>query len=267
MEKEENVIRTKEDADRAFWNKRYFAFLDIMGFRELVKNNSHADLVELYKRLVNFQVEFYENYHKQEQQFRAEKLGEYFEPTGLRLVNISDSILLWTKDSKENSLFELSYAVKLLMSISMSIGIPLRGAIVKGDVEILEKENSLSIIGLALVHAYEKEGKQNWSGCTVDNGIFTYLRSLKNVVLNQPGPHRFEKLDSLFVETEIPFKDKPQKGYVINWADNIEYSEEQIRESFSKYNKRQNEPEHITKSIELKIQNTINFYKEFGGKK
>jgi hypothetical protein len=265
--KEENVIRTKEDADRAFWSKKYFAFLDIMGFRELVKNNSHEELVTLYKRLVNFQVEFYSNYHKENEKAREERLKEYFEPTGLRLVNISDSIMLWTKDSKEGSLIELASAVKLLMSISMSIGIPLRGAIVKGDVEILEKENSLSIIGLALVHAYETEGKQNWSGCTVENGIFRYLRSIKNVVLNQPGPHRFEKLDSLFVETEIPFKDKPKKGFVINWADNTEFTEEQIRESFAKYNKRINEAENITESIEQKIQNTINFYKEFGGKK
>lgn len=264
---EERIIKTKEDADSVFWSKPYFAFLDIMGFRELVKNNSHQDLVDLYKRLVNFQVEFYENYHEEEQKQRAERLGEYFEPSGLRLVNISDSIMLWTKNSKENSLIELASAVKLLMSISMSIGIPLRGAIVKGDIEILEKENSLSIIGRGLVHAYETEGKQNWSGCSIDNGIFTYLRSIQNVILNRPGPHRFEKLDSLFVETEIPFKDKPRKGFVINWADNTEFTEEQIRESFANYNKRINEPEHITKSIELKIENTIKFYREFGGKK
>lgn len=265
--KEENIIRTKEDADRAFWGGKYFAFLDIMGFRELVRNNSHLELVDLYKRLVNFQVEFYEDYYKKEEKFRAEKLGEYFIPTGLRLVNISDSILFWTNDTKENSLFELSYAVKLLMSISMSIGIPLRGAIVKGDIEVLERENSISIIGLALVQAYEKEASQNWSGCTVDNGIFKYLRSIKNVVLNQPRPHRFEKLDSIFVETEIPFKDQPRMGYVINWADNTDFNDEQIRESFSKYNKRQNEPEDVTKSIDLKIQNTINFNNKFGGKK
>jgi hypothetical protein len=264
---EEKIIRTKEDADLAFWNKPYFAFLDIMGFRELVKNNPHDELVSLYKRLVNFQVEFYEKYHQEEQKHRAEKLGEYFEPTGLRLVSISDSIMLWTKNSKENSLIELASAVKLLMSISMSIGIPLRGAIVKGDIEILERENSLSIIGRGLVHAYETEGKQNWSGCTVDNGIFTYLKSIQNIVLNRPGAHRFEKLDSLFVETEIPFKDKPRKGFVINWADNTEYTEEQIRDSFSKYNKRLNEAENVTESIELKIENTLKFYKEFGGKK
>jgi hypothetical protein len=124
--KEDKVIETKEDADRELWNKPYVAFLDVLGFRELVKNNTHQELVEIYKRLVNFQVEFYEHYHSEKERHNKEKFGEYFEPTGLRLVNISDSILLWTKDSKESSLLEIANAVKFLMSTSISIGIPLQ---------------------------------------------------------------------------------------------------------------------------------------------
>lgn len=271
--KEDNVIRTKEDEERIFWNQPYFAFLDIMGFRELVRNNSHEVLVDLYKRLVNFQVEFYSNYHKEEQKARAERLGEYFEPTGLRLVNISDSIMVWTKNSKENNLIELISAVKLLMSLSISIGILLRVAIVKGDIEVLEYENSLSIIGRGLVNAYESEGRQNWSDCTVDTSIIRYLRRIQNVVIGKPGTARIEKLDSLIVETEIPIKNAETKqyelktGYAVNWADNTYYTEDQIVEAFAKYNKRQNETEKVKQSIDAKIENTLIFYRNFGGKK
>jgi hypothetical protein len=137
------------------------------------------------------------------------------------------------------------------------------GFLFKGDIEILEKEKSMSIVGIGLVKAYETEGKQDWAGCTISDGIFSYLRSVKNVILNQEGPHRFEKLISLFVETEVPFKDKKRKGYAINWANNLELSEEQIRESFSKYNKRKNELPETTKKVEAKIQNTVDFYNNY----
>ena len=56
-------------------------------------------------------------------------------------------------------------------------------------------------------------------------------------------------------------------GFAVNWADNTEFTNEQIREAFEKYNKRQKEPEGVTKSIEFKIENTIAFYNKFGGKK
>ncbi len=269
----DNIIRTREDEDKFFWNQPYFAFLDILGFRGLVRNNSHAELVDLYKRLVNFPVEFYTKYHKESQDAKKERLKEYFNPTDLKLVNISDSIMLWTKNSRESSLIELVSAVKMLMQISISVGIPLRGAIVRGDIEVLENNGSLSIIGRGLVHAYESEGRQNWSGCTIDNRIITFLQSFYKVVGQKDPPIAIERLTSLMVETEIPVKNpitmenELKAGFVVNWADNSELSDEQIRKAFAKYNKRKNEPESITKSIEFKIENTIAFYKKFGIKK
>lgn len=136
MQQTNNIpqVKTKEDYDNFFFKQPYFAFLDILGFKSLVNNNSHKTLVELYKTLVSFPVTFYNDFHEKEQKQLEEKFGERFDATGLRLVNISDSIMLWTSNSKENSLIELLFAVKLLMSTSMSVGIPLRGAVVMGDI-------------------------------------------------------------------------------------------------------------------------------------
>jgi hypothetical protein len=263
---EGSIIRTEDDADNFIWKTPYLAFLDILGFKELIKNNSHSEVVNLYKALINTPVEFYSKYNEQEQTLKKERLGEHFRPTGLRLVNISDSIMLWTKNSRESSLIDLISAVKVLMSTSISMGIPLRGSIVMGNFEIMEQELSLSIVGRALVHAYENENKQNWSGCTIDSGIISFLKSYQKVINNREVL-LIETLNSLMVEAIIPFKSGHKKGYVVNWANNTDYSEDQIRESFSKYNKRLKETEEITKSIEEKITNTVEFYKEFGGKK
>ena len=69
-------------------------------------------------------------------------------------------------------------------------------------------------MGRGLVHAYEMENRQMWSGCIVDNGIFTYLRSFQKIVMDRGEALRVEKFDSLVVESEVPLKDKIVKRYV-----------------------------------------------------
>lgn len=257
----ERILENKEDFDNFIFKTPYFAFLDILGFSRLVRNNDHKTLVELYKALVTFPVTFYDDFHHNEQKQLEEKLGEKFNQTGVRLVNISDSIMLWTNNSKEQSLIELLFAVKLLMSTSMSIGIPLRGSVVMGDIEVLEQKRSLSIVGRGLVHAYEMEKIQKWSGCMIDNGIFTFLKSFQKVVMQREPPLCVEKLNRLIVEAEVPLNEKTVKRYVINWADNMKMTDEEIRNSFAKFKKREKEDGKYTGEIERKIVNTISFYK------
>jgi hypothetical protein len=264
--REDNVIRTKEDAHQAFFSKPYFAFLDILGFRELVKNNKHSDLVDLYKRVVNYQVEFYKQYTEERAKAEKERLREYYEPNGLRLVNISDSIMLWTDNSREGALYEIVSAVKMIMSISMSVGIPLRGAIVKGDVEIMEQKDSLSIIGRGLVHAYEMESSQQWSGCIIEEGIFTFLNSLNRVVGNKTTNISLERADWLVRKHPVPFKkgneEITRELFTVNWAEGSTKTEEEIRNSFSMHNKRTKETEKVTASIEKKIEHTLEYWKQ-----
>lgn len=260
-EKSERVLETKEDVNDFIFKTPYFAYLDILGFTRLVRNNSHETLVELYKTLVTFPVTSYNAFLEMWQKDLEDKLGERIDPTGLRLVNISDSILIWTINSKEQSLIELLFAVRLLMTTALTIGIPLRGSVVMGDIEVLEQTNSMSIVGRGLVHAYEMEKKQLWSGCMVDSGIFTFLKSFQRVVVQYEGPLRVQKLESLIVEADVPFRDKVIKGFVVNWANDLKMSEEEIRQSFSKFNKRDNENEKQNEDIEKKIVNTISFYR------
>lgn len=262
----DNVIKTKEDSDKIFFDQRYFAFLDILGFKELVKNNNHTVLTELYKRLVNYQVEYYSQFTEINAKGEKARLKEYYDPTGLRLVNISDSIMFWTDNTKLNSLYEIVSAVKMIMSISMSVGIPLRGAIVKGDIEIFEKGKNLSVVGRGLVEAYEMEGQQNWSGCLIDERIFIWLNSINRVFLNKNSNISIEKADWLIKKHPVPFKIKGEEFvkelFTVNWAEGSNKSEREIRESFSMHNKRIKETDEIKASIEKKIDNTIEYWQK-----
>jgi hypothetical protein len=258
----ERVIKTKKDAEKYIFQPPYFAFLDVLGFKSLVKNNSHKTLVKLYKELIRYPVTAYNVSIENEQKEIEKTLGEKFNPTGLRLVNISDSIMLWTSNNREHSLFELIYTVKLLMAAAFIKGIPLRGTIVMGDIEVMEQENNLSIIGKGLVHAYSREEDQQWSGCIVDNGIFTFLRSFNREFMQLDKPLRIEKYKDLIIETDVPLKeDKTIKSYVVNWADNLNLSDKDIYKSFGKFKKRLKESEIQKNKTEIIIANTISFNK------
>lgn len=95
----------------------------------------------------------------------------------------------------------------------------------------------------------------------IDNGIFTFLKSFQKVVMQREPPLCVEKLNRLIVEAEVPLNEKTVKRYVINWADNMKMTDEEIRNSFAKFKKREKEDGKYTGEIERKIVNTISFYK------
>lgn len=250
----ENIL-TEQLVNDLLFRKPYVAFLDILGFKSLVLNNKHEILIDLYQLLMNFQVDFCETHYNYE---------------NIKIIIVSDSIILWTENSQEKTLIQLLEVVKFLLLHSISIGIPLRGSIVKDNISALERNGTLSLVGLGLVRAYENENIQNWSGCSVEEQIIKTIENHNKVLLGNKTSH-VKTLNSLIVKTKIPIKIKNKEknvlGYAVNWADNSELGENIIRESFSKFNKRVNETDKLKECIDEKIDNTLIFYREFGGKK
>jgi hypothetical protein len=148
------------------------------------------------------------------------------------------------------------------MTVSMSLGIPLRGAVIKGKFEVLESNGALSIVGRPLVHAAELEKKQKWSGCFVSSSLIKYYQSFDEVVRGRKGPTLLNRVSNLLVPySEVPLGDKLVEGYAINWTEDQNLNEENVEKAFSAYQKRTTTDETILKSIDLKIANTIKFYK------
>jgi hypothetical protein len=255
--------KIKKKMKPPLFNKRFFAFLDILGFKELVNNNDHKDLVAIYQNLVSFPVKFYSEYWESEKLALKEKFGSKYENTGLRLINVSDSILMWTNSNSENAFVELLYAVKELMVVSISVGIPLRGSITLGDVEILEQSNNMSIIGKGLVRAYEAERGQSWSGCVIEETIFRYLRSYNKIILGKPNDKLVtDKSDDLVVNYDVPYGNSTKPKFVVNWVRDSNLTEDIVSDSFSKFNKRHKESEKEKIKTVSKILNTCEFFKK-----
>jgi|JI10StandDraft_1071094.scaffolds.fasta_scaffold554201_2 hypothetical protein len=251
------IISSMEEANLHLFTQPYVAFLDILGFSELVNNNNHDELVKLYKALIELPVKFLS-----QESATDDIIHEIFDTNEIKLVNISDSIVLWTKNSNEKSLWHLVNAVQLLLQLSMSLGIPLRGSIAKGNITVLENNNAISIVGKGLVSAYQAESKQKWSGCTIDSNIVEYLKSYKKVVEEGTNIIALERLN-LIVQTKIPIQNGYKDGYAVNWAKNSNLTENQIIDSFSMYNKRKNETNEIYRKTQCKIKHTIDFFRQF----
>jgi hypothetical protein len=259
---EERVIETKEEADKAFFDYSYVAFLDILGFKSLVDNNTHEELVAIYKNLVVGQVSKYLILQDVLEKSRKNEIKELFSSNKVRVVNISDSIIIWTQDSKEESLKNLLKAVKTLLASSINLGIPLRGSIVKEKLGVIENNNTLSLIGKGLVKAYKNEQIQNWSGCTVERSIFSYLNSIRKEILQQ-DVIEMESWKWLVIEYPVPIeRDKTNNEFVINWVTAFhELSREEIKNAFYKFRKMENAKEAVISKTKVKIENTSEFVK------
>jgi len=192
---------------------------------------------------------------------RSEKLGENYTDSNLQLMSISDSIMIWSEHGQPSALFEIVFAVSRLLGISMVQGLPLRGCITRQRFSVINKNGAFSILGKGLVHAYDIEKKQQWSGCVIDTEIINYFRSIEKVIFDRDIPSQVER-DKLVFEYDIPLKCKGaagicrEKGYAINWSESV-ITDDIIRDAFNAHNKADTRPDSDTP---LKITETINFH-------
>ena len=257
MEKEP-VILTKENAQEVLYKQPYLAFLDILGFSTLVRKNSHEVLVQLYDEIFSETVQRVDEMMKKLNDSRAKKQGDEYIDSGLKIVNISDSIIIWTQHGNPNALFEIVFAASTLMGISLVRGLPLRGCITRQVFSVKEKRTVTSVIGKGLVHAYHNEKIQQWAGCMVDTEIINYFRGIEKYIGNWERPSPIER-ENLVYEYDIPIIDNQKKlttvkGYAVNWSEPF-ITDKMIEESFVAHNKKDD-----SEGTKNKIQNTLNFH-------
>lgn len=242
---------------------QYVAFLDVLGFKDLVHNNDKDKLYEIYQNFVSVSKDgvtkdsIITGWDEETKRQIAEN------PISAKIV--SDSIIIWTKDGTLTDLLRLVDIVKLLLFQACVAGLPLRGAISKGDV--MELKSNIeekhfyadAIFGTGIVNAYELEGLAAWSGCIIDDECATQLFEefeneqgfgIKN--LYDVFYHR-----GLLLKYPVPMKDGTKKEMtVINWVagtDN-DYSDMLLLSKFCANNK---SIDH--NSVHVKIANTIIF--------
>jgi len=239
-------------------SKKIVAFLDILGFKQLVKNNGHTYLVNTFKKFL-FMNEY--SLSNGEVNKNATNKDELFNTdiSNINLILISDGIVLFTNNSSIDSFISMVDAISTLLNNGIKEGLPFRGGISCGDFSTLLKISTNQkfifskqlILGKALVEAYELELQQEWSGCIIQqNCIEQFSNIAEKAKLN------FIIDNNKIIEYNVPLKKEKAKYYVVNWVkNNHSINKENIDSAFSKHNKNIN-----TSSVECKIKNTIDFF-------
>lgn len=243
----------------------FFAYLDILGFKNIVKQNTYKQLKEIVD---GFTVKCKETIDSSRtiKTNTGKELAKIVVGVNVRIV--SDSIYIWTKGGESLQQFDdMLHGVNALLAYGFERGLPLRGVVTYGElfsesVKVTDGnprdfsfEND-SLYGRALVEAYELESQMNWGGVILSPkawakvlGDFEKGFAMRSI----------KRPDDLFahypylLSYDVPFKRDAKKAIAFNWnyKSEIALSEEKIRKAFEGRNR----------TVKKKLNETICFYK------
>lgn len=141
---------------------KFIAYLDILGFKQLVNSNS-LDAVRLkLDKLISILGTTSEQYHDQ-----------------LDIIRFSDSIILITKGSQSEDLDNLVQSILYIQIHAIQLQIPIKGAVSFGEI-LYEKEISL-LIGKPLINAYTLQEEVKFIGVVIDSKCQEQLDIIQKV--------------------------------------------------------------------------------------
>src|ERR1700719_210244 len=166
--------------------RRALAFLDVLGFRQLVTRVPHDDLLVLYKELLDAgyahttRTRFPDDHRKWDE----EPVYYDDEIKQVRFIDVmmaSDSIVVLSENDDWREVADVVSAVSRLLIAGFQLGMPLRGAITIGDLDLVDGTDlaergprvakALGLVGAGLVRAYELESRFEWSGAVFDAAL------------------------------------------------------------------------------------------------
>jgi hypothetical protein len=198
------------------WNNtcnRFVAFLDIMGFKDMVFRKSHEDVKKMLESL-HPTIKLFEDLIKGEFKIKElkEKLEEDYSPSIPLIlpVSFSDSIIFISGDSSISSLAALLEYIKIVFFQAISEGIPMKGAIACGEMTA-DKDNSL-FFGRPLIDAFELQNELQLYGVVLHNTVEKRFSELKM-------QKYFENYD--IFKYSVPMKSGKITHYLIDWTQGL----------------------------------------------
>jgi len=195
------------------------AFLDVLGFKEMITEMSLEELSKKYEYLINITdamnkpLLFLNNENNKE---TITLFPDCESSEKLCVKNIfSDSIILIANDNSELSCLKLLVYVWKLSQVFIAFKMPLRGAITYGEIYVNTEKNIF--LGQALTRAYELEESQQWIGVMIDSNLKDKYSDLFNLINEEEN-----LLKIIFLEYDVPFKDgSTKKFHTVNWRWNL----------------------------------------------
>ena len=247
----------------------YVAFLDILGFKDIVLAHSHEHLKSTYEGFCEAIRQGLSNEkHVLSDNGETESIAPDIRQATVNSLLVSDSILIWTDDNAAESFSNIVKAVRSLLAFSLNQTILLRGAIAIGPLTTLltqwpsQTHNiQCSLFGKAVVAAVEAEKKQEWCGCEItETAIECYKKNCSN------GESLIKS--GLILRYPVPRKNEETNGWVIDWVNHhqVGIDTRTVENAFVLSLSKNPSPEEREK-IKRKLTNTLNFVKHVKAQK
>lgn len=241
------------------------AFLDILGFKDIVDFNSFDELKKIYQIFESAYINGLTL-----NKFKISEKGVQPDTSDIHLeaIQISDSIIIWTKDDTYKSYFDLLIVVRELLGHGIFNGLPLRACIDYGEFGHSIKQHSIefstnTFYGKSITSSYRLAESQSWAGGFMTASAIKAYDSLflsskdDRLIYSTTTENLVRRKYACWYPT--PFKDGVSNELAINWATwtQPKLSQKTVTEAFSKHNKKVNKER--TKEI---IRNTIEFWEK-----
>ena len=245
--------------------KKYIAYFDYLGFKQVVENND----IEQLKHIVSNNLRDIEA-GLGKGKTKKTKHGVIADLTQSKIncINFSDTVIFWSNDDSIESLVEILEVSYRYNWQSIDFTFPVRGALLFDEIHNLNFQhnnygggtyNINSVIGKGIVNAHFKAESQLWAGTVIDE---TFVQEIRNRGYN---PSDFLKpFAKLF---PVPYKDQKviQDEYVLCIIEGEEIPQiayenykNEIINNFKAYNKSIDNLD-----VKVKIENTLSFLKSF----
>lgn len=185
---------TAEQVRVAAMRQGYVAFLDVLGFRELVARDHDGKALTDYIGCVRGAL-------------TADRQAE-----ALEYVIFSDSLIVNTKmdgntkEEREDAFLSIVSACSQLFGRLLKMHIPVRGAISVGRYVRSEERNGTFVAGPAIVEAYQYETAQNWTGIMLCPSVAKeHPRLIHDIQLGRDGERTKWPWPMHVWATHIPF--------------------------------------------------------------
>ena len=187
-------------AKDANYERCFFAFIDILGFKNLVQGSERdneklkllRDSLRLWGSLPNGGVKTVDD-------------GNSVRRVEFRTQQFSDSIVIYCKENSAD-LAQLFHVIRFLQDQMWLSGICLRGAITIGDM-YWPPHNENIILGPAMIEAYELESKcAIYPRILISKGLRQYINQQQPIVGNYLDSSN-NLNDAICAKDELPFLD------------------------------------------------------------
>lgn len=268
----------KSDIQSDVQNSCFFGYLDILGFKNIVKDYSSEQLKGIVEK---FTIECARAVDMSRSIYAGKVPVRLKMESNIHVRIVSDSIYVWTeRDDHLKQFDDLLHMVSAMMVSGFQVGLPLRGVVTYGELFLgdiaIPEDIPLdfafdvgSVYGRALVEAYELESQMDWSGVLLTPKAWNkvkgeFERGRTQGACSIMGSGNLELPSDLFnhfpylLWYEVPFKsDKRRNAIVFNWNyyQHLKLSEEMIRKAFVE------RCGDVDDSVKKKFNETIRYFK------